>query len=102
MQYWRNIRVRNVGSRNRLSGAYDRPDDVLDSHRQKVRHQPRRPRYETYSNLLAAGEQSLSHLDVTRHSDTLVALQRFTEQLLCFFAITCGGAIDQHRGVKAA
>jgi hypothetical protein len=28
----------------------------------------------------SADEESLSHLDVTRHSDTLVALQRFIEQ----------------------
>ena len=27
----------------------------------------------------SAGEQSLSHLDVTRHSDTLVTLQRFAK-----------------------
>jgi len=27
----------------------------------------------------SAGEQSLSHLDVTRHSDTLITLKRFIE-----------------------
>jgi hypothetical protein len=31
-------------------------------------------RSETYSYLSAAGEQSLTHLDVARHSDTLVTL----------------------------
>jgi hypothetical protein len=43
-------------------------------------------RSETYSYLSA--EQSLSHLDVRRHSDPLVTVQRFIEQRLRFVAIT--------------
>ena len=39
-------------------------------------------------------EECLSHLDVARHSDTFVTLQRPIEQRLCCFAITGSGAID--------
>jgi len=39
-------------------------------------------------------EECLSHLDVARHSDTLVTLKRLAEQRLRFFAITWGSAID--------
>src|ERR1700735_5886880 len=51
--------------------------------------------------LSAACEQSLGHLDVARHSNLRVTLQRFTEQRFRFLAITCGGAIDQHHCVEA-
>jgi hypothetical protein len=36
-------------------------------------------RSETYAYLSAAGEQSLSHLDVARHSDLRISLQRFAK-----------------------
>ena len=39
-------------------------------------------------------EKSLGHLDVARHSDIRVNLQRFAEYRLRFFAIIWHGAID--------
>ena len=38
-------------------------------------------------------EKSSGHLDVARHPDLRVSLQRFSEQRLRLFAITWGGAI---------
>src|SRR6266849_4296377 len=47
------------------------------------------------------GEEGLSHLDVARHSDIAVTLQRLTKKRLRFAAITWGGAIDEHHCVEA-
>jgi hypothetical protein len=38
---------------------------------------------------------------VARHSDSLVGLQRFADQISSLFSITSGTAIHQHHGMEA-
>ena len=49
-----------------------------------------------YTRLSSGGlfDESLDYLDMARHSDMRVSLQRFTKQRLRLFAITRSAAID--------
>ena len=77
MQYWPNIQVLSELEKGLLKTTTD--DDEVDALALSNSHQRWRDRSETYSYLLAAGEQSLGHLDVAGHSDMRVSLQRFTK-----------------------
>jgi hypothetical protein len=54
-------------------------DDEVDELAPSNSHRRWRDQSETYSNLLATREQSLSHLDMAGHSDLRISLQRFTK-----------------------
>ena len=86
--------------RNRIKGSRD------DTWSTRIGHEDSPTcwtRAETHSYLASGlAKERLSHLDVARHSDLLVAPERIPEQRSRRFAITSGGAIQQHHSMKAA
>jgi hypothetical protein len=69
----------SIGRRKVFPKSTIDDDDIMDSHRSDLLTSGGRQIRDLLLHFGSAGEQSLSHLDVTRHSDTLVTLQRFAK-----------------------